>query len=110
MTKGFQQTSVRAWSAPAALLALALALALVASFVPLSQASAYFNFGTVGVSLGTTYVSLQTGASTNVSVSINPSSSDQTLGCGMAKCPQSCDTEESIAAGYSAIILGSILL
>lgn len=101
MTKGFQQTSVRAWSAPAALLALALALALVASFVPLSQASAYFNFGTVGVSLGTTYVSLQAGASTNVSVSINPSASDQTQGCGMAKCPQSCDTKETIAAGYA---------
>lgn len=101
MTKRFQMTSVRAWSAPAAMLACALALALAASFIPLSQASAYFNFGTVGVSLGTTYVSLTAGASTNVSVSVNPASSDQTQGCGMAKCPQVCDTKESIAAGYS---------
>lgn len=91
----------RSWRAPVALLACALALALAACLVPTTKAAAYFSFGTVGVSLGSSYASLQVGSSTSVSVSISPSSSDQTLGCGMAKCPQVCDTEESLAAGYS---------
>lgn len=93
--------TTRSWRASAALLACALVLALVACLVPTMKAAAYFSFGTVSVSLGSTYASLQTGSSTSVSVSVSPASSDQTLGCGMAKCPQSCDTEESVAAGYS---------
>lgn len=93
--------AVRSWRASMALFACALALALVACLIPATKAAAYFSFGTVGVSLGSSYASLQPGASTSVSVSISPASSDQTLGCGMAKCPQVCDTDESVAAGYS---------
>ena len=93
--------AVRSWRAPMALFACALALALVACLIPATKAAAYFSFGTVDVSLGSSYASLQLGASTSVSVSISPASSDQTLGCGMAKCPQVCDTDESVAAGYS---------
>lgn len=97
----FGAGAVHSWRAPMALFACALALALVACLIPTTKAAAYFSFGTVSVSLGSSYASLQPGTSTSVSVSLSPASSDQTLGCGMAKCPQVCDTEESVAAGYS---------
>ena len=52
--------------------------------------SAYFDRGTVGVSLGASSVSIEAGSGQSVSVSFSPSSSDQLPGCGMAECPQIC--------------------
>lgn len=52
--------------------------------------SAYYNLGKVQLSLGTTSVEVVKGGKTVVSASMTPASSDQTPGCGMAECPQSC--------------------
>ncbi|WP_147272962.1 hypothetical protein [Gordonibacter sp. 28C] len=93
--------SPRAWSAPVIMLAVALAFALAACLVPTTKAAAYYNFGTVGVYPGGSYLSVQAGQSTSTSISVDPSSSDQTLGCGMAKCPQVCTSEEVIEANYT---------
>ena len=90
--------SVAARTAP--FVAIALAIALVASFIPVVKAQAYYTFGTVGVSTGSSYLSVQAGASTSTSVSVTPASDSQTLGCGMAKCPQVCESEGATAAGY----------
>ena len=70
--------------APVAMLAVALVLALVASMLPITKAAAYYNFGTVGVYTGASYLTVQAGSSTSTSVSVDPSSDSQTLGCGMA--------------------------
>ena len=91
----------KALIAKAAAVALSLMLAFAALPLFSTQAFAYFNFGTVQISLGGSNVSVQAGASTRVSVTVSPSSSDQTLGCGMAKCPQVCSGEGAIAAGYT---------
>lgn len=72
-----------------AALCLALALALAYGMMP-SQALAYYNRGSVSVDLGTTAVEVQAGATASVTVSITPSSDQQTEGCGMPKCPQGC--------------------
>lgn len=81
------------------LLAIVMAVGLLP--VTAQTAHAYFNFGTVGVSLGSSSVSVLKGASAEVSVSVTPSSDDQTRGCGMAKCPQVCSSEGAIEAGYN---------
>ncbi|MCU6761530.1 Uncharacterised protein [uncultured Roseburia sp.] len=52
--------------------------------------SAYFDRGTVKVSLGRTSVSLKQKESESVTVSLSPKSDKQLPGCGMAECPQSC--------------------
>lgn len=87
--------------APAAMLVAAVVLALVASLVPMAKASAYYGFDTVGVSTGSAYLTVQEGSSASTSVTVTPSSDSQTLGCGMAKCPQVCMTDDAIEAGYS---------
>lgn len=81
------------------LLAIVVAVGLLPATA--QTAYAYFNFGTVGVSLGSSSVSVLKGASAEVSVSVTPSSDDQTRGCGMAKCPQVCSSEGAIEAGYN---------
>lgn len=81
------------------LLAIVMAVGLLPATA--QTAHAYFNFGTVGVSLGSSSVSVLKGASAEVSVSVTPSSDDQTRGCGMAKCPQVCSSEGAIEAGYN---------
>ncbi len=86
--------------APAAIIACGLALALVVALFPITKAAAYYSFGTVDVSVGSSYLSLAAGSSTSTSVSVDPSSDSQTLGCGMAKCPQVCEDEGAVAAGY----------
>lgn len=75
-----------------AAVAFIMALALVASLcaVPAGQAFAYFDRGSVEVSLGSTGVELRAGDTASVTVSITPASEQQTEGCGMPKCPQSC--------------------
>ena len=83
----------------AAGMALVLACATCAGF-PLN-ALAYYTLGTVEVDVGTTSISVQEGLSTSTSVVVSPASSDQTLGCGMAKCPQVCEGDDVISAGYT---------
>ena len=51
---------------------------------------AYFDRGTVSVSLGQSSVSMTAGSTAAVSVSIDPLKQDQLPGCGMAECPQTC--------------------
>lgn len=94
-------TADRPSGVPRALVALSLVLALIVSFVPGTQAAAYYNFGTVNIYSGASYLSVQAGQSTSTSISVDPSSDDQTLGCGMAKCPQVCTSEGAIEAGYT---------
>lgn len=72
-----------------ALALVPLVLALVVSLAPTS-AWAYFNRGSVGVSVGVAALTLSAGETTDVTVSLTPASDDQTEGCGMPKCPQSC--------------------
>ena len=62
---------------------------LVLGLFPLNS-QAYFNRGTVSVSLGQTSVSIYTGSSVSISVSVDPIKQDQLPGCGMAECPQTC--------------------
>lgn len=54
------------------------------------SALAYFSKPAVGVSLGAGSVSLATGQSTTVGVSVGMWSEDQLPGCGMSACPQAC--------------------
>lgn len=84
-----------------AFIACAVTLALVASFVPFTKASAYYSFGTVGVYAGSSSLSVQAGSTTQTSITVNPSSDSQTLGCGMAKCPQVCTSDGASSAGYT---------
>lgn len=72
-----------------ALALVPLVLALVVSLAPTS-AWAYFNRGSVGVSVGVAALTLSAGETADVTVSLTPASDDQTEGCGMPKCPQSC--------------------
>jgi hypothetical protein len=58
-----------------------------------ARAFAYYDRGVVGVSVGSSNVSVQAGGSTSVSVSLLPASDQQTQGCGMAECPQKCPGE-----------------
>ena len=66
-----------------------LVFCLVAVFFPL-QSEAYFNRGTVSLSLGENALSLTAGTVSSVSVTIDPIKQDQLPGCGMAECPQTC--------------------
>lgn len=88
------EKGIPAWGGKGARRAMAtlLALLLTAALVPLApgQAFAYFNRGSVGVELGASHVQLDAGTTADVSVVITPSSDQQTEGCGMPKCPQSC--------------------
>lgn len=80
--------------------AVALATAaLLFNAVPATPAFAYFNFGTVRVSPGAGFLRVTAGGSTATNVNVSPGSHAQTQGCGMAKCPQVCDSEGA-EAGY----------
>lgn len=70
----------------AVLLAAALMMITAISF----QSDAYFNRGTVSVSLGQSSIAMTAGSTASVSVSIDPLKQDQLPGCGMAECPQTC--------------------
>lgn len=69
------------------------AVVMAALMIQLAMAGssfAYFNRGTVALTLGQSSVSLAAGSTVSVSVSIDPIKEDQLPGCGMAECPQSC--------------------
>ncbi len=87
--------------AAGAFIAAALAVALVVAFLPLSKAAAYYSFGTVSVTTGNSSLSVTTGSSAQTSLTVTPASDDQTLGCGMAKCPQVCTSDGALEAGYT---------
>jgi hypothetical protein len=84
-----------------AFVACLLALVLAIGSIPLSNAYAYYSFGTVGVYAGSYSLSVQAGSSTQTSITVDPSSDSQTLGCGMAKCPQVCTSDGAVSAGYT---------
>ncbi len=67
----------------------ALAIMLSISLFP-SSAFAYYNRGSVSVSLGVSSLEVAAGESVDVSMSFSPAADSQTEGCGMAKCPQNC--------------------
>lgn len=70
----------------AVLCAAALALSLCFP----TPALAYFSKPAVGVYFGSSSLSLTTGSSGTVSVSVDMWSEQQLPGCGMAECPQAC--------------------
>lgn len=72
--------------------------AMCLSGISSSTAQAYFNRGTVGVSVGRGSVSVEAGSNTSVSVSLTPASDSQLEGCGMAECPQICGEKECLDA------------
>jgi hypothetical protein len=74
-----------------------LALALLVA-VP---ALAYYNYGTVGISTGSSSLSVTAGQTVQTSVALNPASDSQTLGCGMSQCPQVCNSDSVVAQGFS---------
>lgn len=88
-TKRFRRTA-RLIAALAACLILCLGMS--------TNAWAYFNRGTVGISTGQKEVFVTEGSSTTVSVSLSPASDQQTEGCGMAECPQICGEKECLDA------------
>ena len=61
-----------------------------------TSAFAYFDRGDISVSTGQKKVTLTQGESTNVSVTLSPSSSKQLPGCGMPECPQVCGEKECL--------------
>ncbi len=86
---------------PGAFFAAALALALVVALLPFAKAAAYYSFGTVSVETGNASLSVTEGSSAQTSLTVTPASDDQTLGCGMAKCPQVCTSDGALDAGYT---------
>lgn len=91
MISSFIQRGSSCTSLRVRMLCVAVSVVLLLGLVP-HQAFAYYNRGSVALELGTTSLSLQAGASVDVSVSITPSSDDQTEGCGMPLCPQGCSS------------------
>ncbi|MDR0347818.1 MAG: hypothetical protein LBH56_05545, partial [Coriobacteriales bacterium] len=74
------------------LFVLLCSLVFIGALLP-TTAFAYYDRGAVGISVGSSSVSIQAGSSISVSVLLNPASDAQTQGCGMAECPQSCPPE-----------------
>lgn len=69
--------------------AAVVAAVLVCVLVP-ATALAYFDRGSVEVSLGSSAVEVSAGQTGSVTMSFTPASDNQTEGCGMPKCPQGC--------------------
>ena len=69
--------------------ALIVAALLCIALFPV-RADAYFNRGTVQISVGKSSVSIASGSTASVSVQVSPIKQDQLPGCGMAECPQTC--------------------
>ncbi len=65
------------------------AAVLACSLLP-ATAFAYFNRGSVEVSLGAEALEVAAGQTGSVTLSFAPASDEQTEGCGMPKCPQGC--------------------
>ena len=70
--------------------ALVLAAVTVLSLCMPAQAWAYFSKPAVGIYFGSTSVSMTTGSSQSVGLTIDPASEQQLPGCGMSICPEAC--------------------
>ncbi|MDR0501283.1 MAG: hypothetical protein LBG97_08615 [Coriobacteriales bacterium] len=85
--------------------AIVAAFSLVFALLP-QAAFAYFDRGPVGISLGASSVSVAAGSSVNVSVALSPAQDDQTIGCGMAECPQTCGEKGCLDANGQCVCAG----
>ena len=70
--------------------ALVLAAVTAISLCVPAQAWAYFSKPAVGIYFGSTSVSMTTGSSQSVGLTIDPASEQQLPGCGMSICPEAC--------------------
>jgi hypothetical protein len=86
---------------------VALGVVVVLILAQTSLAYAYLNRGSIGISVGASSVHLTPGQSTSVSVTLDPASDQQTQGCGMAECPQSCGEEGCLDANGQCLCAGS---
>jgi len=86
---------------------LVTAAAVMLLLMQTMPAYAYFDRGTVSVSLGQSEIDLTSGDGANVSVSFSPSSSDQLPGCGMPECPQSCGEKNCLDANNNCTCGGT---
>jgi len=86
---------------------LVTAAAVLLFLMQTIPAYAYFDRGTVSVSLGQSEVDLTSGDGANVTVSFSPSSSDQLPGCGMPECPQSCGEKNCLDANNNCTCGGT---
>ena len=69
---------------------LVLAAVTAISLCVPAQAWAYFSKPAVGIYFGSTSVSMTTGSSQSVGLTIDPASEQQLPGCGMSICPEAC--------------------
>ncbi|MCD8221941.1 MAG: hypothetical protein LUD07_07095, partial [Clostridiales bacterium] len=87
---------------------LAVCIAAVFVIIQCSDvAYAYFNRGTVTMTLGKSSVSVAEGSSESFSVAFSPASDDQLPGCGMAECPQICGDKECLDENYNCCCAGT---
>jgi hypothetical protein len=83
------------------------------------SATAYYNRGTVQMTVGASTISISVGQSATVSVILSPASFEGTIGCGLPGCPQTCEakcgdeiTGQCTCAGsikrmnYASVVLG----
>ncbi len=88
-TYGKPTCALYATTALRVIIALVLVLALSVALVP-QVAWGYYNRGSVSIALGATEVSVAAGSTVSVTALVTPASDEQTIGCGMAMCPQNC--------------------
>lgn len=84
------------------MVAVLCAAALFSTLCIPTQAWAYFSKPAVGIYFGSSAISLTTGSSSSVALTIDPSSESQLPGCGMSICPQACnglETPEGVMGG-----------
>lgn len=90
------------WKASSQTMAALCALMLTLTICFPAQAFAYFSKPAVGIYFGSSSVSLTTGSSSSVGLTIDPASEQQLPGCGMSICPQACnglETPEGVMGG-----------
>lgn len=80
-----------------AAVALAAAMAMVMCLP--TPALAYFSKSPVGIHFGSSHVSLTTGTSSSVGLTVDPMQEQQLPGCGMAICPEACGGLENPVTG-----------
>ena len=71
-------------------LCLIISAALLLFALCALPAAAYINRGTVEITCDTTELSLKVGETVEVPYTLDPETSDQMPGCGMADCPENC--------------------
>ena len=84
--------------------AAALCIVLTLSLAVPTTAWAYYDRGAVSVQTGVASVSVEAGETVMVSVTTDPASDEQTVGCGMAMCPQNCSDSCTNANGQCTCV------